>query len=32
VKLDRANTRLEALVRRGERWETPPRIVWQREL
>jgi general secretion pathway protein K len=32
VKLDRANTRMEALVRRGERWETPPRVVWQREL
>ncbi|MFN9029686.1 MAG: type II secretion system minor pseudopilin GspK [Betaproteobacteria bacterium] len=32
VKLDRANTRMEALVRRGERWETPPRVIWQREL
>jgi general secretion pathway protein K len=32
VKLDRANTRMEALIRRGDRWETPPRVIWQREL
>jgi len=32
VRLDRANTRMEALIRRGDRWEQPPRVLWQREM
>lgn len=32
VKLDRASTRMEALVRRGDTWQLPVRVLWQREL
>jgi general secretion pathway protein K len=32
VKLDRANTRMEALVRRGDSNQLPVRVLWQREL
>ena len=32
VTLDRANTRMEALVRRGDSASLPVRVMWQREL
>lgn len=32
VTLDRANTRMEALVRRGDSANLPVRVMWQREL
>jgi general secretion pathway protein K len=32
VRLDRAQTRMEALIRRGDSWQIPPRVLWQREL
>jgi general secretion pathway protein K len=32
VSLDRANTRMEALVRRGDTQQLPVRVLWQREL
>lgn len=32
VTLDRANTRMEALVRRGDSQQLPVRVLWQREL
>jgi general secretion pathway protein K len=32
VRLDRANTRMEALVKRGDSWQQPVRVLWQREL
>lgn len=32
VKLDRANTRVEALVKRGDSWQQRVQLLWQREL
>jgi general secretion pathway protein K len=32
VRLDRATTRMEALVRRGDNFQQPVRVMWQREL
>jgi general secretion pathway protein K len=32
IKLDRAVTRMEALVQRGPGWQQPVRVLWQREL
>lgn len=32
VRLERAQTRMEALIRRGDSWQNPPRVIWQREL
>lgn len=32
VKLERASTRMEALVKRGETSQRPVRVLWQREL
>jgi general secretion pathway protein K len=32
VKLERASTRMEALVRRGDTPQLPVRVLWQREL
>jgi len=32
VRLDRASTRMEALVRRGDSVQLPVRVLWQREL
>jgi general secretion pathway protein K len=32
VKLERASTRMEALVRRGDSAQLPVRVLWQREL
>jgi general secretion pathway protein K len=32
VKLDRANTRIEALVKRGDSWQQRVEMLWQREL